>query len=187
MVRKRLLHAIVAFGCGLLFIGQAADAALITLNASQPQTITGQDYTFNFSPVALSNGVDGVFTVHARGDYTITAPSVEFINWDIDSLLGPQTATSSTGTVLTAFSFDDIEWEQSFVISGANLASITADNAVSIALDLSTGVNILTANSFVEATLEYESGSAVPEPSTWLLLGSGLLGLAYSRRRKSQT
>ena len=52
----------------MLLSAANAVAAPITLNATQTQTIAGQDFTFNFLGLAPAAG-GGTFVLHARGDY----------------------------------------------------------------------------------------------------------------------
>ena len=93
-----------------VFMLAAGAANAVTYTDSSPQTTAGQNFVFTFSPVHPWNGGNGTFTVHARGDYSVSASS-EYLDWDIDGLVSDRAAPSAGGTVIQTFNFDDIEWE----------------------------------------------------------------------------
>ncbi|WP_228055954.1 PEP-CTERM sorting domain-containing protein [Lusitaniella coriacea] len=180
--------AFIAAGSFAIAMGTAnfnkAQAASIILNDSAPQTVAGQDFNFSFSPVAKSNGTDGVFTIRARGDYTFGFPATESLSIDIDGIFSQSQVTATPANVISNFGFNDNLWEQSFTISGLDLLNITQDSIVNIAVDLLPGVNLSLANASVEATLEYES---VPEPASMLgLLAIGAMGAGSALKRKKK-
>lgn len=143
----RILAALVC----LLVLASAATAE--TLDDCRDQTIVGQNFTFTFSPVELSDGTDGTLTIHARGDYSVSFPTIEYLTWNIDGLCSG-TAAPAYGTVIHQYSHDDVEWEQIFTISGACLTAATSDASVTISLDLSSSVHIY-GPSFVCVELVY--------------------------------
>ncbi|MHC4157495.1 MAG: fibronectin type III domain-containing protein [Planctomycetota bacterium] len=138
-------------------------ANAVTLTDYTPQTTAGQDFIFTFSPAGLSDGTDGTFRIHARGDYSTWSPSDEFLTWDIDGFAS-DTAASAHGTVIREFNFNDVEWEQSFTINGATLRTITSDSLINILVDLSPGVNhrINPTIHFVEVELCYNTMGPPP-------------------------
>lgn len=185
--RKGMLLALAG---GLLLVGAIpSHAALVTLNAQSPQTLAGENFAFNFAPAGASDGTAGTLTIRARGDYD-SFTGTEFLTWDIDGLgIGGQAGPVLGGTTIAFENGNDTEWQQSFVISGLNMLNITSNGAVNITLDLNgdqtTGVGLFGGNPFVEVTLEYNSDSAVPEPSTFGLLTAGAVGLWLNRRRRA--
>ncbi len=190
-----MMRAIGFLAVTIIFL-QAGEvqADLITLNGLEQQTVAGENFTFSFSPIAISDGTSGTLTIHARGDYD-PGTSTEFLTWDIDSLGIGSTAGPTIGgvTIIQNNGINDVEWEQSFIISGVNMLSITADLLASILIDLNgnqtSGVGVgVGPNEFVEVTLSYNSPTAVPEPASLTLFGMGALGLVAGaiRRRRSQ-
>lgn len=170
----------------LLFsLGAAVEAHAITISAFAPQTISGQDYEFGFSDILVSDGSDGIFTIHARGDYHPANPT-EFLSWDLDSMgIGSDAGPPIGGaTIIQENSINDVEWVQSFDILGADLLSATADGAISILLDLNLDSQLLGVNccfsgmEFVDVSLEYHA--AIPEPSAALLFVVGLGCIGWS-------
>ena len=155
----------------------------VTLTDYAEQTVAGQNFTFTFSPVPLSDGADGTFRLHARGDYTWFPGSAsgpdEFVTWDIDGLVSGIDSPYLGSPVITEFGANDVEWQDTFTISGTLLTGITSDSAVTISVDLEDAVNMGYGSSqFMEVELTY-----VPEPGTVLLLGLG--GLAVLRKRRA--
>ena len=139
----------------------------VTYTDSSPQTTAGQNFVFTFSPVNPWNGGNGTFTVHARGDYSVEYPTSEYLNWDIDGLIS-DVGAPDYGTVINEFSFDDVEWEQSYTINGGLLDAITSDSSIAISIDLSSAVNyqIDPSKHFVEVEITYNaSGSPCPSPA----------------------
>ncbi|MDY6785871.1 MAG: PEP-CTERM sorting domain-containing protein [Cyanobacteriota bacterium] len=176
----------VALGLGTSYATEA-EAALIVLNDSASQTIPGQDFNFSFSPVAKSDGTDGIFTIRARGDYSFGFPTLESLSVDIDGIFTQSQVTATPANVITDFSFNDKLWEQSFTIAGLDLLNITQDSIVNIAVNLLPGVNISLDTAFVEATLEYEEAESVPEPTSMLgLLAVGSMGAVSILKRNKK-
>jgi hypothetical protein len=167
LFRKRTATVMTALCVFMLAVG-AANA--VTYTDSAPQTTPGQNFVFTFSPVGPWSGGNGTFTVHARGDYTIAFPTSEYLNWDIDGLIS-DVGAPAYGTLINEFSYDDVEWEQSFTISGGLLNAITSDSSITISIDLSSAVDrqIDPSKHFVEVELTYNSSGPQcpppPEPS----------------------
>jgi len=171
-----------------LLVCAAGDAAAVTLTQSAPQTEDGQDFDFRFDSILLSDGMDGVLTIHARGDYQPGNPT-EFLTWDLDSLgIGSMAPITGEATILQENSVNDVEWIQSFSIGGADLLDATADGSLNVFVDLNLdelflGVNHYADTEFVEVSLSYST--AIPEPSGAVLFITGglLVGLRLARRR----
>lgn len=175
--KKKRSTVLVLF---LLFsLGAAVEAHAVTISALAPQTISGQDYEFVFSDILVSDGSDGVFTIHARGDYHPANPT-EFLSWDLDSMgIGSAAGPPIGGaTIIQENSVNDVEWTQSFDILGADLLSLTSDGAISILLDLNLDSQLLGVDccfsgmEFVQVSLGYDA--AIPEPSPALLFAVGM-------------
>lgn len=164
-----------ATAIGVLSLAGAAHADVLYGMSSITQD--GQVFVFDFAAVSLSDGA-GVITVEALGDYSVFPPSLETMTWDVDGI------ASDVGFADSAFSGPVDLFQnhaiQSWTISAADMAAITADGLVTITLTNSSAVNYYSDQSdWISVTLEYP---AVPAPA-----GAGLLtaaGLIAARRRR---
>lgn len=202
-MRNQLVKSLVA-----LFLSTAsleASAGLVSFTSTEfQQTLDGQLFTFTIENAPLADLVAGTFTIHARGDYSINAPTANpeniavtfesFIsNQKFAPLAPPLNANSifvDANNYSTVTNADLVEWSRSTLLPGTFLQSWTQDNKIIITLALSPDVTAdLNAgqgsNPFVQATLTYTT-SAVPLPAaTWLFL-SGLIGVVgYGKQRKT--
>lgn len=185
-MRRRLIKSLIALVLSTASL--QAGAALVTFTSEEfKQTTDGQSFTFTIDNAPLAALVDGTFTIHARGDYTLNSP--EFISVKIedgnyfDQDLG---ATAGNSTVTNP---DLVEWSETFLLAGDELVNWTQDKKIVITLALSPDVSVdlnagLGSNPFVQASLTY-TAAPVPLPAaTWLFL-SGLVGVfGYGRQRK---
>lgn len=180
-MKIRFLAAAAVLAGAALFSPQTTQAALVSLEDLQLQTQDFQLFTFTFTPVAPSDGTDGLLLIHAFGDYT-PFTLTEFTAWQIESFAGPALAGPNNGaSLVNLFGTNAVEWVQGFVITGSDLVNITNDGLVEILVALSGEVHVgFSLNEYVQVALIY---NAIPEPSTWLLFGAGLAGLVFTRRR----
>ncbi|GEM_PF-2503719 len=174
------MNKIIITAAALTAASASAAFASIPVNLTGEENITatGQDFTFNFNgvPAALS---EGVLTIEALGDYSVVPPSSETLTWDVDGV------ASGVGFDASAFSgpvdlFQNAV-SQSFVISLADMQTITADGFVTVSLDNSDAVNFFTdqPEDFVKFSLSF---TGVPTPGAAGLLA--VAGLAAVRRRR---
>lgn len=200
-MRKQLVKPLVA-----LFLSTAsieASAGLVSFTSTKfQQTQNGQTFIFAIDNAPLADLVDGTFTIHARGDYSINAPTAnpENIAVTFESVisnlkfaplappLNSNFADANNYSLVT--NPDLVEWSRSTQLPGALLQNWTQDHKTIITLALSPDVTAdlnagLGSNPFVQATLTYTT-SAVPLPTaTWLFL-SGLIGMVgYGKQRKT--
>lgn len=159
------IHAATVVAILCTFTLASAASTDVTLTHRWWQNSAGQNFTFTFYPVELSNGTNGTFTIHARGDYSVPYPKAEFLTWDIDALVCGVGAPDY-GTVISEFMFNDVEWEQSFTVNGAVLSTITSDSSITISVDLSDAVDyqINPTKHFVEVELTYTTEDICPPP-----------------------
>lgn len=166
------------------------DTALGTLTEVSAQISENATFTLD-----ITNGGDTPITVSATPTYTLTStipgfspftisdsPAFNNLNLDANASTGPISSTStgtstfSTTNDLSAFESGPLTstavntYSLSLTGSGGNLESDDSDSAEAID----------------QLTYTY-TPTAVPEPSTWALIGSALSGLAFLRRRRKRT
>ena len=133
--------------------------------------VLGDDYfgypqaTISLEPTDFSAPADLLITLPSP----TTAIALAF-DWSSLIIAGDATITLSDGTVLT---------EPSSILPSFQFLGVTAPggiNSVEITLPSTFGLEL--------SDFSYVSQSAIPEPSSFLLLGSGLVGLAGMVRRK---
>lgn len=192
-----------AAGIGLLFAGQAAQAATITLDQLNVNTTPGTDFTVTVLGQDFTAGTNGstaggtlgggltvawnpaVITLDSLADLTIVFPG--------DELFAPAPVLNSAAGTL---SFSVASFNGT-ALSNFNIAQLTftanAGGGVS-AIDLTvSALDVWADNGFppVDMTPTAVDGlvtvaiTAVPLPAPILLLGSGMLGLVLIARGKA--
>ena len=172
-----------------------AGAVPVSFNQTQNQTLEGELFNFIFNGVPLSDGTGGEFILHAQGDYD--GRDDETLTWDIEGIVSGGPVGGFNDVVLPIdppqggpFDFvivhqplGNVEFQRTYLLTGAEVNAIVADGTISIFADLFDTVGFFNPPNFVEVTFNYSTGAA-PEPSTLLLLGLGLMGVARARRRR---
>lgn len=187
---KKIILASLLLALGI--VATTANSALVTLNDTQTQTVSSQDFNFNFSGLASSDGTGGTFVLHAQGDYDGLV--TETLGWDIDGLLSESAVggfVGGAGGVGGPFDFvnvfqslGNIEFQRTYAISAAVLDAILADGMLNIFVNLADDVGLFQPPNFVEVTLSYNSGvSEVPVPAALFMFAPALLGFLGLRRR----
>lgn len=175
----------------------AGAAQAVTLSDSQPVTVGGQLFEFDFSPVDASNGNSGTFTLILDSDYSPGSPT-ENATLTFDGVTGNVVADESgevsntiTGLTLlnatiTNADFNDVNIQLDYAVTASLVQSIVAGGAVGINVQNSTGVDFLNqANpDFVSVDFTYNEITAVPLPPAMALMLVGIAGIGFIGRRR---
>lgn len=204
---KNVVKSLVAVSTIVACGAAAASVVVYTDRSAWEAAVTG-GVTENFNSFADGTVVTGA-TVFPSG-ITATASGTLDISSFAFSAIGQGNAlrTFVNTTIVmpgspVAFGFDyaDLDlggasiafgtFSQALALTGDADSSVTSDDfaffgVVATAADIPGGTFSFTSvlEGFVIDNLSFGSGTAVPEPGTVALLGLGLAGLGYARRRR---
>lgn len=165
-MKSRLLLCLFAASCSLGLLSNAAHADTLSLTLANPAPVSTQ----------MGGTVNYFGTIAAAASNT----GAEYLNGDAYSIGAP-------------FTFDDSGFFNNAPLSlapGQSYTGLLFDIVVPAGSDVGTYsgyFDILggsTPNSYNNLASASFSTSVTPEPSTWLLLGTGLLGMGLVLRRR---
>jgi len=178
---KRLLGLIL---CAILIFSMLKTANAVSYSDQFMPYFNGASFSFDVILADLSSG-PGSFLIEAEGDYSVSKPTLEYLTWDIDGLIS-DTAAPDNGIVIKEYSTNEVDWSKTITINETVLANISSDLEFNITLTTSPDVDIKAATyHYVKWTLTYSEMAPVPEPSTWILLLFGLVGMMGVRKKFS--
>ena len=140
------------------------------------------NYDINISPENLPLA-GALFTITASGDFSIDFPGLEYLDWNIESIIQQTGWSTANADQYVLRAADNLWWQRSIAIDSAALQSITADNQFELIIQTSYDVDppgSYYPDPYVSWELEYQ---AVPEPTALLIFG--LAGLLLRRIRCS--
>lgn len=186
-------------GLALSLTSVVANATLITLSDSQEQTITGQDFNFQFLVNDWAVGTDVELYVEAQGDlgYHSETLNIVFDGLDLGTFGGFNNGYGDWDQLATPEG-NAFKASNSFTISAASMQTLIFDGVLSIDVNLSRYVHehigdINNVAPYILVNLSYENANTAPvtapvtavtEPSTIAILGLALMGLSARRFRK---
>ena len=177
----------------------SATASAMPVFESQSQTLTssGQDMSFSFGGLTASNGAGGfvaIFPTLGTGTLGLDLSGAfpgEDENFEVTfdgvsqgffSCGGPSNngSTAIAGATDSSGNFNDCVFNLPLVLAD----SFLTDGSLTVGVLFGADVSTFGHNDLVNVSLSYESAVAVPAPATLALLGIGLVGIGFSRRRK---
>jgi hypothetical protein len=154
---------------------QWTDIALSTSHVSKPGLADDALFTFDFIVPEVGDADYGVdhYINFVFGDYDVVPMTAI-----VDGVEIGFTVQSGTEDGLIKFAYAVVSWAD--MIDGQVVIDIVAPNEPYVAFDFA-----LLDTSFISDTSPGDGGGSeqVPEPSTLLLLGGGLVGLGFVRRK----
>ena len=134
MNRIGIACAIAGSACAGIASGQ------VVLDGSSSITATGQNFAYLFDNLDPSIG-DATIRVFGLGDYSIVPPSSETMTWSIDGIASDVGFNESAFEDPNNIDLFQNAVDQTWTISAADMAAITADGSLNLTLTNSTAVN----------------------------------------------
>jgi hypothetical protein len=206
-------RALIAATISLAAVSAQANDVLLTENFDDITTLAGSGWTmanssFPIDPVDGTNwyqGDTGNFAAQSGADNSYIAANYHNAapgGFILNTLASPTFSTEVAGTIsfwARAFIYDGYSDTLNFAFLGSTLGSFSSqvvtltgewtEYTISYAAQGAGSVGRLMFNYFGAADtsnyigIDTVSVTAVPEPSTWLLMGLGLAGVVAVRRR----
>jgi hypothetical protein len=177
---QQLLGTTLAAGAILLGLAQPAHAELVVINGDISDSPTYRrpvEDLSRLSNIGTAVSFDAIpFTVDTSGEYSLVASALGFDSF----IVLYKNAFNPANGLLNAFAADD---DLVSTNTSGFAASLNANQKYFLVLS---GYDNDDAGRYSVTISGPGVISAVPEPAAWLMLGAGLAGLAYARRRQQR-